>query len=171
MKLEIPSKSKIFLVDYPYHNDLKKEILIGLETYKDFQNRQTNVKATMTEWNISSTEIENLKSFIIDYLNNCYPFVLKNNINFYYKSFWANIYRQNDYTIDHDHLFASFSTVYFLKGNKNDAPLVFTESGVSITPEEGKFVIFPAHLKHNVPIQTSNQIRITLSGNIAIKDS
>lgn len=171
MELKIPSKSKIFLIDYPHHNDLKNEILIDLETYKDTQNYQTNVKATMTEWNISSPEIEKLKSFIINYLNNYYPFVLKNNNSFYYEHFWANIYRQNDHAIEHDHLFSSFSIVYFLKGNRNDAPLIFTESEVSILPEEGKFIIFPAYLKHKVLKQISNQIRITLSGNIKIKSN
>ena len=169
IELNVQSNSKVFLVNYQKHFSLKQELLVRLETYKDVQNHSTNVKATMTEWNLNSYEIENLKSFVIDNLNNYYPFVNERNEKFYFANFWANIYKQNEYAIVHDHLFSMFSIIYFLKANKDDSPLIFTDSNISIIPKEGTVVIFPSHLKHQVSKQKLNQTRITLSGNINVE--
>lgn len=166
--LVVKTESNVLISNYPNHSILKSEIASKLETYKDVQNRQTNVKATMTEWNIHSLEIHNLKNYVIDILNLEYPFVRERNENFVFSYFWGNVYRRGDYTIEHDHLFNVFSIVYFLKSKITDSPLIFLPSSTSILPEEGKLVIFPSHIKHKVPEHKSNDTRITLSGNIAI---
>jgi hypothetical protein len=166
--LKVKHCADVFLLNYPKHNDLKKEIVGYLETLIDVQNKQTNVKASMTDWNITSPEILNLKNYIVDFLNKKYFFVEERNQMFIFNDFWGNIYRENEFTIEHDHLFSIFSVVYFLKTNpRNDSPLVFSFSKIKITPNEGSFIIFPSYLKHKVPKQKSkNNVRITLSGNI-----
>ena len=166
--IKIKTESNIFIGQYPRHAELKSETIDVLEKYKDVQNRQTNVKATMTEWNIDSFEILNLKNYILDFLNSQYFFVNKRNQKFSFINIWGNIYRNGDYTIEHDHLFSTFSIVYFLKSNIKDSPLIFLPFQTNIEPEEGKIVIFPSYIRHEVPEHTSNDTRITLSGNITL---
>jgi hypothetical protein len=157
----------IFILNYPQHEDLKKELTVYLETFTDVQNHQTNIKATMTQWNIDSFEISKLKNYIINFLNEKYAFVQQKNKKFIFNSFWGNIYRENEFALEHDHLFSTFSIVYFLKTKPNDSPLIFTYSNATITPNEGSLIIFPSYLKHKVPKQQSgDNVRITLSGNI-----
>lgn len=166
--LKVKHISDIFLVDYPDHFNIKNELFSTLENYVDAQGYNTNVKATMTEWDISSPEIENLKSYVLNFLSLTYPFISETNQKFVFADFWANIYRKNEYTIKHDHLFCSFSIVYFLKATKDAAPLIFSESKTKIDSIEGRLVIFPSYLLHEVPSHTSEENRITLSGNIEL---
>jgi hypothetical protein len=166
--VKIKTECDIFIGQYPRHYELKSEIALKLEKYNDVQNRQTNVMATMTEWNISSFEISNLKDYILDFLNSLYPFVKQRNREFYFHQFWGNIYRKGDYAIKHDHLFSCFSIVYFLKSKPNDSPLIFSQSQTKIESMEGRLIIFPSYVQHEVPVHTSNDTRITLSGNIEI---
>ena len=56
----------------------------------------------------------------------------------------------------------------FLKAKWYYSPLVFTESGKRIRPKEGRFVAFPAYLKHHVPKHRYKDTRITLSGNFSV---
>ena len=151
---------------YPYHKELKEEILKYLQNYPDKQNKSTNVKATMTEWNITTPQIEILKSFI---LSNIFLFnpMLKT-CEFKFDSFWANIYDKGEYTISHDHLPCYFSFVYFLQSKIYYPPLIFSDTKKKILPKEGNFIIFPSIIKHEVPKHKYNKKRITLAGNIDI---
>ena len=58
-----------------------------------------------------------------------------------------------------------FAFNYFIKTPKESSPLIFTTSGETINAEEGKLVIFPASLIHEVPKNKCDD-RIVLSGNI-----
>ena len=86
------------------------------------------------------------------------------------KHFWANIYRKGDYTISHDHKPQFLSCVYFLKTKWYYSPLVFSDSGKKILPKEGTFVIFPSNVRHLVPKHRYRETRITLSGNMRVKE-
>ena len=108
--------------------------------------------------------------------------------------------KKNQFMNEHDHLpDASFSGVHFLKINKSNSPLKFTNpapiadyarfiipdyyvfnrdnldnsylnSKQAFLPEEDIVCIFPSSLKHEVPIQKSNDLRVTIAFNITIKD-
>lgn len=170
--LKINHCTDIFLLDYPRHEFLKEEIGGYLETFVDVQNKKTAVQATMTNWGIVSKEILNLKTYIIDFLNQTYPFVSDRKQRFVFQNLWGNIYRENEFTVEHDHLFTIFSVVYFLKSKPNYSPLTFYNSSceiepVDIDPKEGTFTIFPSYLKHKVKKHKSKDgSRITLAGNI-----
>ena len=82
-------------------------------------------------------------------------------------NFWANVYKKGDYATSHSHKPHDFSFAYFVKAKWYDSPLVFTDSGKRIRPKEGRFVCFPAYLKHHVPKHRYRDERITLSGNIS----
>lgn len=108
--------------------------------------------------------------------------------------------KKNQFMNEHDHLpDCSFSGVHFLKINKSNSPLKFTNpasiasyvrfiipdyyvfnrdnldhsylnSKQEFLPEEDTVCIFPSSLKHEVPIQQSNDLRVTIAFNITIKD-
>ena len=162
------STDEVQVLDYPNHKELKNEILSRVESSPDFMNKRTNVKATMTDWNITSPEIEKLKLYIGEAIHNYLLSVNITNVkvvDLNFRDFWGNIYRKGEYTVPHDHFPSTFSIVYFLKGKKHFSPLVFNRFS-KIRCKEGRLVIFPSYLKHWVPVHKHSETRITLSSNI-----
>ena len=168
--LRVKSDYVVLIGEYPFHKQLKEEIVPILEQYPDIQEKKTNVKATMTEWdwNPGSDRIERLKQCInTEVYNYCqYNFVTQSQPMLFFKDFWGNVYRKGDYTRPHDHVGSVFSIVYFLKTKWYDSPLVFTHSKKRIRPREGTYVMFPSHLQHHVPKSRFEESRMTLSGNL-----
>lgn len=167
MNIILYHKCQILVLDnYNNHIPLKKEICRHLDEYPDCQDKSTNVKATMTEWNITSPQIEILKNYTIDNSSKLLWSGVVPNID----TFWASIYRKNEYTVLHDHLPYLLSFVYFLKSKSYYSSLYFqTNFGKKrIRPKEGRLVIFPSYLKHGVLPHKYNDTRITLAGNISI---
>ena len=78
---------------------------------------------------------------------------------------WGNLYRKGDYAQSHSHKSFDYSFAYFVKAKWYDSPLIFDDSGKRIRPKEGRYVIFPGYLSHNVPKNRYNHERVTLSGN------
>ena len=173
-KIRVKSYEDIFIGEYPFHKELKDELVPLLESYPDKQDRKTNVKATMTEWqwNPENDRLKRLKNSILDCANYNCAFSrgsTSKKDRYYMCDFWGNIYRKGDYTEPHTHRPEILSCVYFLKTEWYHPPFVFTWSGKKIKPKEGTFIIFPSHLKHHVPENKSEETRITLSGNISLK--
>ena len=169
--MKITTRHEIFVFDnYHRHDLLLKSLGSVFENYPDCQGRQTNVKATMTEWNLNLNNRE-----FIEWKNTVIAIVSELNLfygrSFRYDSVWANIYRKGDYTVVHDHEPLKYSFVYFLKSKSNFSPLIFENSGLrkkkSVKPIEGRLVIFPSFVKHWVPRHNHDETRITLSGNFA----
>ena len=174
--MRVIHEHKIFLFDnYPRQNLLLEDLGDYLENYKDCQNRQTNVKATMTEWDLDvpSQEFTYLKDTILDIVG-------KSTLNLYFhepytiKNIWANIYRKGDFTQIHDHEPTRYSFVYFLKSKLNHSPLMYETIDLKrkkkkvkmIKPFQGRLVIFPGFIKHWVPVHIHDETRITISGNL-----
>ena len=171
--IEIKSKSRVHVGEYPFHDKIKSELLLVLEKYLDRQSRDSNVYATMTEWKITSPQIERLKTYVVSEIYKYLPnsMVQKGeNMDVLWRDFWANIYRKGDYAKSHHHKPSVFSFVYFLKTKWYDSPLVMTDFKEKIRPKEGRYVIFPGHLRHHVPKHRYKDVRITLSGNLLIKE-
>ena len=161
----------VFIGDYPFADKLKNEILSVLESYPDKQDRKTNVKAVMSEWDIRSSQIDRFKKYVLNELDKKDPVYavhdLENScVEPVFADFWANIYSKGDYAISHQHKPARWSIVYFLKTKWYHSSLVFPMSHKKIRPKEGRFVLFPAHLEHAVPKHRFDDQRITLAGNI-----
>ena len=165
--LTVQHNVRIELIPYPRHEQLKKEVYECLLHYEDKQNRESNVKAVMTEWNLTSPEIEKLKNYIINSLEDL-PNLLRWGPpgDFQFKNFWGNIYRYGDHTCSHGHIPEDLTVVYFLTAQEGDSPLLLDDSKTPIYPQEGLFALFPSYVFHSVPKQTSNNVRITLSGDI-----
>ena len=171
-KIRIKNYADIYVADYPFHKELKEEIVPLLEKYPDQPNINSNVKATHTEWDWGR-DIASVKKFR-KYILNEVPIPISRGgatYSLYCRDFWGNIYRKNDYTDDHNHSPYYMSFVYFLKATWYNSSLVFTHYGQKIRPREGKYVIFPSHLQHHVPKHRFRKSRITLSGNLNFKES
>ena len=166
MEIKVSHKSKIIVIDnYPRHSQLKREMADRLEAMEDVRKKTTNVKATVSGWDISSNEMEILKHFFIEKTPELYDWIDTNRIGF--SQWWANVYRKGDYTIPHDHIGASIiSNIYFFKSKQYHSPLVFDDSRRRIKPVEGRMVLFPSYLTHSVPKHKHNETRITLAGDI-----
>jgi hypothetical protein len=130
----------------------------------DKQEKKTNVKADMTEWRVNESEWYNLCRDIIDN----HIIFLSGEIDVTWKiaSLWGANYRKGDYTVYHSHMPCSISFCYYPKADKDSAPLVFSELDYELYPEEGQLVIFPSHLKHGVPSQREDVVRMVIAGNI-----
>ena len=173
-KIRIKNYTEIFVADYPFHKELREEIVPILEKYPDKQGMKTNVKATHTEWDWYSDNprIKRLKECILSQAGSwCeYNGIGERNPALHFVNFWGNVYRKGNYTQEHNHLPAQYSVVYFLKTKWYDSPLVMTDFKEKIRPKEGRYVIFPGHLRHHVPKHRYKDVRITLSGNLLIKE-
>tara|TARA_B100000427_G_scaffold141128_1_gene117529 strand:+ start:397 stop:933 length:537 start_codon:yes stop_codon:yes gene_type:complete len=173
----VKSDNVIIVGEYSFHKELKEELLPLLENYPDEMGRKTSVKATMTEydWDPKSDRLERLKNNILEFANyNCsFKWSSSGGVyaRYFMTDFWANIYRKGDYTLSHDHRPQHLSFVYFLKTKWYYSPLVFSDSGKKIRPKEGTFVIFPSHMYHFVHKHRYGETRMTLSGNMRIKES
>ena len=173
--VRVKSDYDIFVGEYPFHKQLYDELVSTLEEYPDKQDRNTNVKATMTEWNwdpisdrlkrLKNCVIQDAKSKFFQHAGYLYEHPLA-----FFESFWGNVYHKGDCAVTHHHLYSHLSMVYFLKTKWYHSPLVFTYSGKKIRPRGGRYVLFPSHIMHHVPIHRFKETRITLSGNIILKE-
>ena len=70
-KVEIKYKSTIIIEDYPFHEKLRDELVPQLENHPDRQGKQTNVKATMTNWNwqYNNPRVKRLKESAMKIVN------------------------------------------------------------------------------------------------------
>ena len=168
--MKVSQSSEILIGDYLFQRQLKEEVLALLAVSNPISKERTNVKAFHTDWNWEpdNLRIKNFKSFILAEIERHFqPGSMKDSSRdpLIMKNFWANVYYKGDYADSHGHKPYHYSFAYFLKCENYHSPLVFSESGKKVRPKEGRFVVFPAYLKHHVPKQQYDDTRITLSGN------
>ena len=163
----IKQKNEVFSFVHPYHISLNEKILddsksfIFKEGLRNIGGALSNVRAPKTtETRITSKSLELVYDWILTLLNQTYR-----GWNFKIYNSWLANYSKGQYTVSHDHVPSSFSFVYFVKSPKGSSPLVFTNSGTKINPDEGKVVIFPGNMLHQVPKNKCDG-RMTLAGNI-----
>ena len=170
--MKVKHCAEIIVGDYQFADSLNKEVLYQLKYATDIGH--TNVKASMHtgwDWLPNNQKVKNFKSFILSEIERKYqPGARINDSRSFGKitAFWGNVYKKGDYAQSHCHKPDDFSFAYFVKAKWYDSPLVFTDSGKKIRPKEGRYVIFPSYLLHNVPKNRYNHERVTLSGNYLV---
>ena len=105
---------------------------------------------------------------------------------------WANVNRYKDYNSSHTHNECEWSFVYYVKVPKNCGSLVlvdprirrsasvirefienhdnpFTHDIFIAQPPQGSLILFPAWLEHYVEYNSSKQPRISISGNVEMR--
>ena len=176
--ISVKHKVDILIGEYQFVDKVKEQVksLLNKGVVAIPQNN-SNVKASLhTEWNWEPDNItfRNLKSYIREEIEKHYKpgfNIGGQRLSLKCSNFWANVYKKGDYAQPHDHKPNHFSFAYFVKSKWYYPPLVFSDSGKLVRPKEGRFVAFPAYLKHHVPKHRYNDTRITLSGNLTINRS
>ena len=167
--------AEVLVGDCPFHDIVSKEVQALMKKgIKTIPKSHSNVKASVHshwDWEPDNITLRNLKAFIKEEIERYFkPGATSSGYRPFLRcaNFWANVYEKGDYAQSHCHKPYDFSFAYFLKAKWYYSPLVFTESGKRIRPKEGRFVAFPAYLKHHVPKHRYKDYRITLSGNMKI---
>ena len=172
--ITVKHNAEILIGDYQFADKVERESLSLLKVCNPIPQNKSNVKASIhTEWDWEPDNItfRNFKGYIREEIERYYkPGVISHGARemVKVKNFWGNVYEKGDYAQSHCHKPNDFSFAYFVKAKWYYPPLVFTHSGTRIRPKEGRYVIFPAYLKHHVPKHRYNDTRITLSGNLLI---
>ena len=164
--MRLKSYGDIIIDTYPYHKHLNSKILEESKQFEWDKGRQqvggniSNVIAYKTvDRVITSSNIEIIYDWIISIINEYLP-----DFNWEIYHGWLARYSKGEYAVSHHHYPFPFSFVYFIHSPKGSSPLIFSHSGKKIKSEEGKVVIFPGNLKHEVP-KCKIHGRMTLAGN------
>ena len=158
-------KLQIIIEFHPFYQSLNKRIM---EEYLGigFPNtNKTNVKAKMSHWNLGDLDMPSVHDVGVWAIN----LVQSNWVSCRHGMTMRDIciasYDNEDYAIKHDHIPTCFSFVYYVKCPRGSSPLIFSTSGKRIKAEEGKMVLFPSVMKHEVP-RNNCEDRIVIAGNI-----
>ena len=139
--------------------------------------------------NIQECKSKTLKKIIIDSLSGFTP--ISENVSMVIEG-WKNINAPGDFNVKHDHPRSNLSGVLWIKTAKNSGNLVFTSPQLFnkfqelynytdefkydtksymtyyFPPTEGRILLFPSSLEHEVEENKSDEDRISYSFNIKL---
>ena len=174
------------------YNNLLNE---GLDCEKRNKSRLTGLVTvdgdqTCPHYDVSeknSKLLENFLGYYIDLYEQSFDYlshfkILDRDIPFSFQTPWYNIQRPNDYLTSHSHNGVFSYTIWLKLPSKSVFTFIYSHVGgrtasesLELTPEDnGKFIIFPSSLYHEVPPYRSkneNEKRIAISGNIQFKSN
>mgnify|MGYP003129751164 CR=1 FL=1 len=167
-------------MDEEYIQPLHNKLLDIIINTGDKQNKSSNVKADMTDWDMHTKyeDFETLGKIVKVLLvqdtlptNKNEPIETKHKYNI--REMWGAVYRKGNYTIKHWHWPCTWSFGYYLKTSENTPPIVFNNvvrdtkiGSLNYYPKIGDLVMFPSEIYHEVPIQETNEERIMIAGNL-----
>ena len=160
----ISLKAKLLIDRHPLYESLNKKLMIESLDADYSISGTTNVKAQRSQWSTKSPTIEIIQRWVESVITSHYN-IHSRGYKFSYNGSWFVRYSKGDYTIPHDHDLSWMSWVYFINCPKGSSPLVLTDSGKRISAEEGKVVIFPGFVRHEVPVNKSDD-RVALICNM-----
>ena len=75
-KIRVKNYDYVCIGEYPFHKELKEELLPLLENYPDEMGRKTRVKATMPkyQWDPKSDRLERLKNILLESASSNFTF-------------------------------------------------------------------------------------------------
>ena len=163
--MRVREQLEVIINHHPYYESINPKILeefkhlyFTREIYNS-DGGKTSVRAEQTHNDVTTPTMSLIRQWIIDLM------LVNRNFNCRIDDCWGAKYDKGDYTLSHNHYTAPFAFVYFIKCPRGSSPLVFTTSGKRIKEEEGKVVIFPGYLYHQVPKNKCDD-RIVLAGNL-----
>ena len=163
----VKEKLPLLIDKCPHHNTIKEGIIRDNFDFSrsryNADGNASNVKALQTPQQTFSPSIKLITDLVVRNLVK----VEGKGKTWFIEDCWVSLYNKGDYTISHSHNPAYWSFVYFVKSPRGSSPLVFSTSGKRIKAEEGKIVIFPGCLKHEVPKNKCCD-RIVLAGNVTV---
>ena len=180
----------IVISQYPKNYDKELEWIRNHEVRKtceqDFSlfNRQS--KETFI---LDKPELVNIREFIQYQLNGYISQIMAASDEIVITQSWLNKNKKGEYHHEHTHPNSIISGVWYPQIDETLPPIIFTKKNVrdvNLTIEEynayncsifklplkmGELIIFPSNLQHSVPINNSDEERISLSFNTWAKGS
>lgn len=154
------------------NEDIKNFILSELKMLKDEQLTTYHDVENV----LFNEKLLNFKNFILEHVGIFCKTVLNKN-SFEIRKSWLQCYDINNYHSVHTHGYneLSYSLIYYVQVTKNSSPTLFYCPGhpyvvmpsKTIIPKEGKLVIFPGYIPHEVT-PNNDQERIIFSANFNI---
>ena len=171
MILKCKENLKIEIHHHPHYQSLNDKLMndfsnLSFDDYHPY--KYTNIKGSQLDFvDLEPSSIPKGVSLIENWAKQIIQNKLKFPVEFQFDT-WAARLDKGQETLEHAHLYyATFAFVYFVNTPKGASPLVFTTSGKKIKAEPGKIVIFPASLRHKVPINKCDN-RVTIASNITL---
>ena len=172
--------------EFPIKGKLKK--FISNEELGEYKNNLGNHISENTHV-LERPELSKLKSFIQDNINTYAHEVMRieEDCEFYMTQSWVNFNKKGMFHLNHTHYNSIISGVFYVSGG--NCPITFNHSSMPrfgmgggfefkykdynlhnsqswwLDNENGKVVIFPSHLQHNVEQNIHDETRISLSFN------
>jgi hypothetical protein len=158
-----------------HDNNVFKKII---ENSVDPHNKSTNVKAKMTDWNLSvdyppfhDLGKDICENYVYDYLLSVYgnyDDVTKQKL--IVSDMWGIVYEGNsqDHAVTHSHHWWNVSFVYYVDVGNDTSPLVFDDYNLEVKPKNSMLVLFDARAKHHVLPYKGKDPRVVIAGNIEV---
>jgi len=169
--MRIKEYHTVIIRKHPYAESLNKKLLqdaqLLLETKPWGQFTNIHGKRTLNVYDHSANVQRLVKWILSEYKYDKSSPVNPTDDPYIKKSVgcWFAKYGKGDYAQPHDHRPHTWSWVYFVNCPKGSAPLIFSTTGKRIKAEEGKLIIFEAHMLHEVPKNKCDN-RIICAGNV-----
>ena len=150
--------------DEQFNEDLLDEI------YSIAQQVSTETNPKESLWDYNSPMLSILKTALTTITNNLVithiPEIRELNYNFKCDMAWPNV-REPGLGIElHAHPDSSFAATYYVKTPENCGDLVcYVKDGkqLRLTPKAGMMVILPSYVLHEIEINQSNDLRVSIS--------
>ena len=145
----------------------------------DYLGGRTAAKCLMTRWDMHTV----YESFVlvsekaVEIADAC-PIATKTDtdgtplkVPLYLNDTWGLVYATGQSTKVHNHWPSLWSYTYCINACENCAPLVFpnADKPLSVNPQTSQMVLFPAWIKHEVPVHTCEHDRIMIAGNLNVE--
>ena len=152
---------------------------------KNYLNKASNVFGIQTK----DVMCEEIFTFIKVLMDQCLTNLFKgHSTKFHITNFWINRNNKGSFNRTHIHPGGHLSAVYYVKAPKNCVDIIFSnpniasvmqgfdklgdpefQSEVSVKPEAGTFILFPAYMPHEVQPNQSDEERISASFNVQVE--
>ena len=176
---------------WPYFTDkfpVKVQQISGLDNDQlerdireagDYLGGRTAAKCLMTRWDMHTV----YESFVLvsekamEIAEAC-PLATKTDtegapleVPLYLNDTWGLVYTTGQSAKVHNHWPSLWSYTYCVSACEECSPLVFpnAKEPLSVTPKTSQMIVFPAWIKHEVPVHTCDHERIMLSGNLNVE--
>ena len=174
----VPKQMAVFSVILDNHVELNKYLKqVILEHRQKFpETTKSNVKAWHSSW---TTHYENPRFRpLIDLTLDACKFISEvyyeqNDLELKVINFWAMMYEDTEWTKRHSHFPSDFACCYYVDVEPGCAPVIFEsvqKDGVNdnnqpltIQPENGMLLIWPAMLHHEVPPTKGRRMCISMN--------
>ena len=145
----------------------------------DYLGGRTAAKCLMTRWDMHTV----YESFVLvsekamEIAEAC-PLATKTDtegapleVPLYLNDTWGLVYTTGQSAKVHNHWPSLWSYTYCVSACEECSPLVFPNAKwpLSVTPKTSQMIVFPAWIKHEVPVHTCDHERIMLSGNLNVE--